>query len=312
VLSVGFWSKELRLVVQQLYGPLALVLALCLVAGIVAVWRTGAYRRLRSPGSLAFVSVLVFVLEGYLVLTTSTNEGTAFALPWLPALAVIAVAGAARARPAALQTALGTLLVAASLFGMAMKSGLVAPIARPHAVTMRVLGRVPLTDGRGIIQEEVEGAGYPIGNPTQPLPSFHGRWLSVADSVTTVVLARAASTRVAPDLIVAMDDGLLNNTRFRLAAALSTGRYLPVGRLAPARGQDRAAAYVSELRASDASALVTAPPAPGAQRTLVLATVAAGARAAGFRPLRRFRLPDGRPLQLWWKRGPVAPHGTRQ
>jgi hypothetical protein len=312
VLSVGFWSKELRLVVQQLYGPLALVLALCLVAGIVAAWRAGAYRRLRSPVALAFLSVLVFVLVGYLVLTTSTNEGTAFALPWLPALVVVAVVGAARARPTALQAALATMLVTASLFGIAMKSGLVAPIARPHAVTMRVLGRVPLTDGRGIIQEEVEGSGYPIGNPTRPLPSFHGRWLSVADSVTGVVMARAARTRVAPDLIVAMDDGLLNNTRFRLAAALSTGRYLPVGRLAPVRAEDHAAAYASELRASHASALVTAPPAPGAEPTLALANVAAGARALGFRPLRRFRLPDGRALELWWKHDPDAPHRRRK
>jgi hypothetical protein len=312
VLSVGFWSKELRLVVQQLYGPLALVLALCLVAGAVAAWQTGAYRRLRSPVSLAFTSLLVFVLEGYLALTSSTNEGTAFALPWLPALVVVAVAGAARVRPAALRPALGVLLVAVSLFGIAMKSGLVRPIARPHAVTMAVLGRVPLTDGRGIIQEEVEGAGYPIGNPTEPLPSFHRRWLSVADSVTTVVLARAAHARIAPDLIVAMDDGLLNNTRFRLAAALSTGRYLPVGRLAPAGAHDAAAAYEAQLRGSHASALVTAPPTPGAKRTLTLGKVAEGARAAGFRPLQSFHLPDGRLLELWWKRNPSAPQGTRQ
>jgi 4-amino-4-deoxy-L-arabinose transferase-like glycosyltransferase len=301
VVSTGFWSKELRLVVQQLYGPLALVLATCLLAGAVAAIRAGAQRRLRDRRPLIALGLAAFVLEGYLVLTSSTNEGTAFALPWLPALIVLAVAGAARTRMSLLRATLGISLVTVALLGLAMKSGAISTLASPRSFTVPLLDRVPLLDGRSVIQREVAAAGYPIGDPTEPLPPMHRRWLPLARRVTALVLAQATREHVRPTVIVAMEDRLFNNTRIRLAAALWFGRYLPVGRLTAAAGGDRASAYASELRASGSPALLTAPPEPGAQGTLTTTKVTTGASEAGFRPLRRFRLPDGRPLQLWWR-----------
>ncbi len=301
VLSVGFWSKELRLVVQQLYGPLALALTACLLAGMVSVIATRSDRWLRSTQALAALGLLAFVLAGYLVLTTSRNEGTAFALPWLPALVVLAVAAAARTRPTAARSALAIAVVAAAGLGVVMKSGLVRTLATPHSLSVPLLDDVPLLDGRGIIQREVAAAGYPIGDPTEPLPAMHRRWLPLARRVTALVLARAAREHVRPTLMVAMDDELFNNTRLRLAAALWFDRYLPVGRLTAAAGEDRPSVYDQKLRASRATALVMAPRAPGAPSTLTEANVAAGARQAHFRRLQTFVLPDGRPLQFWWR-----------
>jgi hypothetical protein len=245
--------------------------------------------------------LLAFVLEGYLVLTTSTNEGTAFALPWLPALVVLAVAAAARTGPTAVRSALAILLVATAVLGVTMKSGFVTTLATPRSVSVPVLDHVPLLDGRGIIQRTVAAAGYPIGDPTERLPSMHRRWLPLARRVTALVLGRAAREHLSPTLIVAMDDELFNNTRLRLAAALWFHRYLPVGRLTAAAGEDRPSVYAQKLRASRATALVMAPPGPGAPSTLTQANVAAGARQAHFRRLQTFVLPDGRPLQVWWR-----------
>jgi hypothetical protein len=41
---------------------------------------------------------VLVVLEGYLVLTSSRNEGTGFSLPWLPALVILGVVAAASFR----------------------------------------------------------------------------------------------------------------------------------------------------------------------------------------------------------------------
>ena len=303
VLSFAYWSKELNLVVQQLYGPLALVVAACLLAGIASVLVTGAYRRCSSHRCLAALALAAFVVEGYLVLTSSSNEGTAFALPWLPALVVLAVGGAARARPGALRPALAVLLTSAAVLGIAMKSGFAPALARAHSVPVPLLDDVPILDGRGIIQKEVAGAGYPIGDPTEPLPAMHRRWLPVARRVTEYVVARADRMKVSPEVLVAMDDGLMSNTRFRLAAALSSGRYLPVGTLTAAEGGDRTGAYATKLRESRATTLVTAPAAPGAAHTVNQENVAAAASAVGFRPARSFTLPDGRRLEVWWRGG---------
>jgi hypothetical protein len=107
--------------------------------------------------------------------------------------------------------------------------------------------------------------------------------------------------KVSPEVLVAMDDGLMNNTRFRLAAALSSGRYLPVGTLTAAEGGDRTDAYATKLRESTATTLVTAPAAPGAAHTVNQEKLAAAAHAAGFRPAQSFTLPDGRRLEVWWR-----------
>ena len=99
-----------------------------------------------------------------------------------------------------------------------------------------------------------------------------------------------------------MDDELFNNTRLRLASALWYGRYLSVGRLVSFPGGDRTQTYASALiQQANVDALLVARPRPGVTRTLTVAKVEAGARATGFHPIRDFRLPDGRPLFVWWR-----------
>ena len=80
VASWGFWTKELRLDLSYMGLPLAGVLFLCF--GLAVAYLLARHKRLsrphlpltvRSAGVLALVLV---ILEGYLVLTSSRNEGT--------------------------------------------------------------------------------------------------------------------------------------------------------------------------------------------------------------------------------------------
>ena len=125
----------------------------------------------RAAGVLALV---VVVLEGYLVLTSSRNEGTGFPLPWLPALVILGVIAAASIPARAVRVALASVLVVLSVGAVFSKSGLVEPLAKVRTASVPGLGSVMVTDGRGIIQLEV-GARYDIGRVTQPLPDMHRR-----------------------------------------------------------------------------------------------------------------------------------------
>ena len=113
IASWGYWTKELRLDLSYTWLPLAAAVLLCfgvalayLVARHPPLIRAG---RPRSAQAAAVLALVLVVLEGYVALTSSRNEGTGFPLPWLPALIIVtpidarasraAVRGRARARP---------------------------------------------------------------------------------------------------------------------------------------------------------------------------------------------------------------------
>src|SRR5205085_4205630 len=173
------------------------------------------------------VALLLVVGEGYLALTSSKNEGSAFSLPWLPALVVVAVVVAAGVPNRVARTALAVALTGVSLALIASKSGWVAPLATVRAAHVPGLGSVTVTDGRSQIQLEVSGSGYPIGSPDRPLPRVHKRWLPLERAVMGSLIRRAAAERRPLRLVLGMEDGLFSNTRLNLAATLSYHRYRP-------------------------------------------------------------------------------------
>ena len=189
IASVAYWTTEARELVGDLYLPLAAVLALCLIAAAASAIAAGRPHRprreelLRWLGSNAAIPAIV-VAEGYLALSSSRNQGTAFALPWLPALLVLVVAAASRIRERAVRAAVVTAIAAVSVFDVAMKSGLAGPISGPTRLDVPGIGETIVSDGRGQIQLEVLGSGYPIGSPTDPLPDLDKRWLPFAQEVT--------------------------------------------------------------------------------------------------------------------------------
>ncbi|MGZ4413431.1 MAG: ArnT family glycosyltransferase [Gaiellaceae bacterium] len=299
--SLSYWTRELSLIAQQLYVPLAAAILACFAAWAIA--RLRPWQRLvsddrRSRGAL---SIILVVAAGYFFLTSSSNEGTAFALPLLPALTVLGVTAAASVRPFALRYALAVALLGVAATNLLMKGGFVEPLARPRSLDLPVLHRTPILNGFGIIQEEVAGSGYPVGSATEPLPKLHRLWTPDTERVVRFIRSKAAAADVAPRVLVAADDNLFNNTRLRLASALLAGQYMPVGRLTSVAGGDRTTAYMMKIRSYHANAIVIAPRHPGTRRTITLAKIIAAARETGFSPARRFALPDNRRAWVWLK-----------
>jgi 4-amino-4-deoxy-L-arabinose transferase-like glycosyltransferase len=305
IASWGYWTKELRLDLSYMWLPLSAALFLSFAIALVyraargtRAMRPSRPRTLRAAGVLALA---VVVVEGYLVLTSSRNEGTAFPLPWLPALVVLAVIAAAAIPAPAVRSALAGVLVIVSVGALLSKSGVVEPLAKVRDVAVPGLGRVPVTDGRGIIQREVQGDGYAIGAVTDPLPEIHRRWLPLAREIVEQSLLRAEQRGEPLNLTLGLEDRILGNSRLTLAAQLSFHRFLPVDYLRAFTDGDTVASYRGQLASPlRVNALVTGEPPPNGT-TVTRWKVEAAARSLGFVRVRSFAMPDGRRIWLWWR-----------
>jgi 4-amino-4-deoxy-L-arabinose transferase-like glycosyltransferase len=305
VASWGYWSKELRLDLSYLGLPLAGALLLFfgvalayLVAGYPRLIRTGRSWSPRAAGVLALVLV---VLEGYIFLTSSRNEGTGFPLPWLPALVVLGVTAVASIPARLIRVALAGVLVVVSVGAVLSKSGWLEPLATVRTVSVPGLGRVAVTDGRGLIQREVAGDGYDIRPLTQPLPAMHRQWLPLARDVVGWSLRRAEQRGEPLNLTLGLDDRIFANSRLTLAAQLWFHRFLPVDYLQSFPDGDTASSYRGQLLSPQpTNALVIGDPPPNGG-TIARGKVEGAARSLGFAPVKSFTMPDGRTIRIWWR-----------
>jgi hypothetical protein len=309
IASWGYWTKELRLNLSYLGLPLAGALLLCFGAALwfalARHWPLIRHRRPRSARAVSVLALVLVVLEGYLALTSSRNEGTGFSLPWLPVLVVLAVVAAASIPARALRLALAAVLVVLSLGAVVSKSGWVEPLAKVRTVSVPGFGTVKVTDGRGIIQTEVAGAGYDIGPITHPLSTIHRLWLPLAREVDAWSLRRAQRRGEPLHLTLGLDDLIFGNSRLILAAQLWFHRYLRVDYLRPYPDGDTVAAYRHELVSPNrVNALVIGDPSPVKNPNITRSKVEAAARSLGFTPVKSFEMPDGRIIWMWWRDAP--------
>jgi 4-amino-4-deoxy-L-arabinose transferase-like glycosyltransferase len=304
IASWGFWTKELRLDLSHLGLPLAAALLLCLLVFLACFVlpgqrlsvRVGSARSARAAGVLGLT---VVVLEGYLVLTSSRNQGTAFALPWLPALVILCVVAAASVPARLVRVGLATLLILVSLTNVLSKSGSVEPLARVRTVSLPGFGSIPVTDGTGIIQREIRAAGYDIEPVTEPLAAMHRQWLPLARDVIGWSLRRADARGEELSLMLGTHDLIFSNWRLSLAAQLWFHRWQPVDYLTTFPNGDTVTAYRRQLLSPPHDALVSFDSRRDGQVTRW--KFEAAARSLGFAPAKSFAMPDGRTLWIWWR-----------
>jgi hypothetical protein len=307
-LSIAYWTREAGAVFDELYFPLGAALALCAVAALVSA----LVRRERGQPSLEQAKAwlltdaalaAVIVLEGYVALTSSKNQGTAFALPWLPVLVVLVCVAVAAIPQRPVRVAAVSLLAAVAAFNLTMKSGFVPGVGEPRTADLPLLGETTLTDGRGIVETEVADAGYPAGSPTEPMPQLQKEWLPFAGDLARWVTEYSEGKGEEPNLGWGFDDLLLNNTRVGLGSELALSRQLPTVFLKPFPDGDSAASYRAQLEEAGSNLLVVGERGPGITGIhLTRRRVEAAARQLSFRPVHRFTAPDGRELTAWWRK----------
>jgi hypothetical protein len=303
ILSARYWTTELQLVGNYLYLPLSLVILVCFVAAAAfALAREGTAKPWPSRarhwlGSDAFLLVSV-VIGGYLALTSTANQGTAFALPWLPSLIVLGVA-AATAVPARLaRVALAALLVAVCALNVAMKNGLSARLSQPESARIPVIGNVWILDGRDTVYATLERVGYPQRPPPARLLAMHKRWSGLNDRLVRFITAYAAERGRPPFVVVGTGDWLINDTRLALASELAFQRSLRVELIT---GDPTPESYRRQLTGYRNNILIMSDPPRRPEFNLNPFLLAGTAVELGFRDVKALMAPDDRRITVWWR-----------
>jgi hypothetical protein len=304
VSSWAYWAKDLQLAAQSLYVPLAVLMIAAIAFALTQTVRsrTAVRSALRSP---ALVLAAVPAV-GYLVLSSSKNEGTGFVVPLLPPLVVLAVASAARLRHAVVRQIFAVLFVIVCVGNVAMKSGFVPVLGKQVALRVPGVGSVPVLDGRGLIQLEVGAAGYPAGSSTDPLPAVHKRWLPVMETVTTFARRYAFERDQTPYVVFGSDNQIFNTTRADLANALSGNVGARTSFIERDPNGDRVSYYRRRLEYLKPNFVEIAQHDPATGPTgITPGHVATALQALHYRRVYESTLPDGQRASLWYHGQPA-------
>jgi len=334
VWSLQWWTERFtRTVHNEIFFPLTLALVVCIglgVVGIVGRRRAGARapvdRQARGEvwrGRLDGdpMTVAMFVIVSYLVLSSTRNVGSGFELSLVPAAVLLIMTAASRAGRAAWPIAL-TVCTAAAVFAFAAESGVV-PGSR--SVTRSVsLGQVSMQvlDSRGPLMRyaQVIFGGCPSivtcmhVRPPATDVTYLTRWLAAADAGAGLIHTDAVGRDRDPVVFFSVQDPFFNTNSVDLAYQLTFHQALPTGLLLPP--SQAGLSLVRQLEApqlGQPNLVVVGPPSAVARsRAFSPLTdpviVRRALRADGFSQIGRLTLPDGRVMQLWWKpRGPAIP-----
>lgn len=247
-LTVGYWTREaVNAVREDIYLPLAALLALSLIIALAAALVTHHHRqprpgrqsadesRPRIPAAIRSWAVsdtaivLFILLEGYVVVSSSRNEGVGFRLPLIPCLVALAIA-ALLAVPWRLPRRLliGGLIGVCAL-NLIMKADVIGGLSDSAVANVPGLGNVPVLTGQGYIQGYVLGSLETRPGPaTQPLPISQRGWMAAYRQTVAAIYRLARHGHYGPMVALATDEPLINANDFTLAARLHLRRDLPV------------------------------------------------------------------------------------
>ena len=280
--------RDLRLLISDLLLPTSVVLLILALVSLLVWWRRGAPRGPRSIAALTLTGVVALSLG----VLAAAREAVGQWLPLLPAMVVLAVTGLSqvggrRAR----QLGVGVLCSLVG-FNLAVASRTIPSLSEPRFVTVGPVGRVSMTDGRWLLEEQRPRSELSAGGR---LPRSYE---SVQEGVERIVL-RAASRAAAahePAVLVAprSADQLLSTNVLNLADRLVHERpQLIIGGFRIPGSRDP-----NELRAA------LDDPQLG-QPNLILSVNNPALESAlpevGFTAIDRLELPEGHHATLWWR-----------
>jgi hypothetical protein len=303
-LSWGYWSKELRLILDQTYLPLGVILTLCFLVPATTLTRHMSSRhRLPTLATLGGprLALAVIVIEGYVALTSSTNEGTGFALTFLPVLVVLAVAMLEQSDASRVAAGVAVSLLVVSAGNALMKSGLDTPLATVRTTHLPSLGDISATDGRSLIQRFADaGLRDP---PTRRLATIHRRWLPFDRVFTGWIVAYANSHGERPYVLTATDHQYTNQPWIALADALWYHADVFVLWPGPLRPGTTAAQYRELFEQHPMTNLVETTSTDGlvGPSSFNRRRVERALESLRFRRVRRFAMPDRSVMWFWWK-----------
>ncbi|WP_228688279.1 ArnT family glycosyltransferase [Amycolatopsis keratiniphila] len=313
VFNPAAWVARLRLLISDHGLPLALLLCAGLVAAVVGAIvkiRTGPAKDvLRSMVASALFPSAFLVAEGGLAVLTSKNTGTAFFLPLIPSMVILALWGLYRAHRS-LRRALPFAVAVVGLLGLVPMVDLRLPTARPWEMDLPVLGSSKVTDGRGVPQVYVD----PGGQVVEPLSAETAReWRAASEwAVGQVEEQHALGGATA----FGFRDRLFNTNTVQLEMLRKFGYGVALPQVDPTANGNTGPDYLRWLTSyagslgGDASKTCLLFTATGTvdeyEPKVDPPSMASTAKAAGFTPVTTRPLPNGRLVTLWKRPQPTC------
>lgn len=302
--SFTAWRVTLQSLAISVFLPYLLLLG---VGGAVLVAVAGSEARRRGLRLVTLAAArsplmpcVLVVIEGLAALTSSQNKGSGFVAPLIPAMAVCLGWAAARL-PVRPRRLLGAAAAATVVLNVLAAADLGTTLARPRLLTLPVLGLIPVTDGRGTLQQYEAAEGIYTNPSAQPLSRRQGAaW--VAANADAAARVRASG---GPRVVTAFGfrHRLLNVNSVQIEELSVGAPPLPLAQVAPLVTTDTVDGYARWLSGGDASRacnLLTAagdayefPPA------VTTPSIEQAAQQEGFVRFTQWPLPDGRLVTLW-------------
>jgi hypothetical protein len=322
LLSFGWWTYRLHhAVVAELFVPLTLAMLACAACGLASWWVHGhrqpdaANWQQRATDFLGRPEaiVLIPVVWGYVMLSTTVNAGFMFELPLIPAVSILAAYGASRSMRQ-LRPYLATLCALAAVVSFAgMSDALPAVSSAARSVSIGSFSATAF-DGRGpvLYYASTEGVACRPHAPcvrtgtTPGETAYLARWLAPNQRMTTLLHDTAAEHACDPVVFFAIEDPLFNTNTIDLDYQLRYGAALPTGLLKPryeVQGETPRQ-QLNDPHLGRPDLVITGRPAavngnfaPHVGEHAVIQVL----RSEGFVSAAELRLPDGRVITLWWK-----------
>jgi 4-amino-4-deoxy-L-arabinose transferase-like glycosyltransferase len=328
VFSLGWWTFRLNETVNMdLFAPMALAVLACALGGAAAWWVRRSKRQEsgdRGESALRFFGkpeavMVIFVLWGYLVLSTTDNTGALFELPFIPVVLVLAAWAASRSLRQVRPYLAGVCVLAAAVSFAGMSDALPGTSSASRSVSVGWFS-VTAFDGRGTLlgyAGKAGGACRPripcVRSGTMPGENAYlAEWLAPSQSMATLLHATAAQHGCDPVVFFATEDPLFNTNTVDLDYQLRFSTALPTG-LLKARdevGGEGALRQLNDPELGQPNLVITGRPSaedPTFSPTVGYRFAIQALRADGFVAVAGLRLPDRRVMTVWWKdRGPCG------
>jgi hypothetical protein len=328
VLSTNWWTFRLQYMVDSaIFVPMTVAVLVCVAGALVTWW---AHRRRRRDGgdwgrrARGFFGrpeaiVVICLVWGYLVLSTTENSGFMFELPLVPAVLVLAVYSANRSVHRARPYLATVCVLAAAISFAGMSDALPGVTSAARSVTIGSFSATAF-DGRGSLLRygSVSGGGCRPhtrcdGSGTMPgETAYMAEWLAPSQRMATLLHDAAARHGCDPVVFFAIEDPLFNTNTVDLDYQLRYVAALPTGLLKPRVEVDGEVPrrQLNDPALGQPNLVITGRPAANGRFGSYVAygaTITA-VRSDGFTPAAGLRLPDGRIMTVWWKaRGSCRP-----
>ncbi|WP_233223060.1 glycosyltransferase family 39 protein [Amycolatopsis sp. BJA-103] len=313
VFNPGAWVQRLKLLIFDHGLPHTVLLCAGLVAAIVvavAKVRTGPVKEtLRSMVASPLFPSALLVAEGGVAVLTSKNAGTAFFLPLIPSMAILALWGLYRAHRS-LRRALPFAVAVVGLVASVPLVDLRLPTAHVWSVDLPVLGTSKITDGRGSPQIYVD----PGGRVTEPVSVETVReWKAVAEWAAGQVEENHA---LGGATAFGFRDRLFNTNTLQLEMLRRYGYGVALPQVSPTEDGNTEPDYRAWLtsrrnsNSGDASKTCLLFTATGTinefEPKVDPPSMVSAATASGFTPVTTRPLPNGRLVTLWKRPQPAC------